>query len=292
MRPVITPRLALLLLVLPTAASAQALRIGSLQIPQDARPGPWATYHVTTQSTNLPPREFSQRVAIVSEEGLGAEEGVWVELKTIDPQAGTRIERGFFVRTELPSNAASGGRSPARELRRVQRLNPDGKLYEYPPEADVGIRSNVDVTTLELFEVDYHQAPRVDTLGVDTLRIGRHVLISSAVRQRWLGSDEWPDEQDSTRVWRATLSLTRHQCPDIPVAGYTRSSLEVASQVYAAVDSTGSAPLSSDNPKPRTIYRAEVELTDLGTGAVPEVTQEPEPATGVEEPETPGDSAR
>jgi hypothetical protein len=284
--------MALLLLALPSAAAAQALRIGSLQIPQDARPGPWVTYHVTTQSTNLPPREFSQRVAIVSEEGLGDDEGVWVELKTIDPQAGTRIERGFFVRAEPGSDATSAGTSPARVLRRVQRLNPDGKLYEYPPESDVGVRSNADVARLDLFEIDSHQAPRVDTLGVDTLHIGKRALISLRVRQRWLGTDEWPDERDSTRVWRATLSVIRHQCPDIPAAGYTRSTFEVVSQAFAATDSTGSAPLPSDSLKTHTIYRADVEVTDLGTGAVPEVTQEPEPAPVVEEPETPSGSDR
>jgi hypothetical protein len=284
--------MALLLLALPSAASAQALRIGSLQIPQDARPGPWVTYHVTTQSTNLPPRQFSQRIAIVSEEGLGDDEGVWVELKTVDPQTGTRIERGFFVRAEPPSDAAAAGTSRARVLRRVQRLNPDGKLYEYPPASDVGVRSNADVARLDLFEIDPRRAPRVDTLGVDTLRIGKRALISLGVRQRWLGTDEWPDEQDSTRVWRATLSVIRHECPDVPAAGYTRSTFEVVSQAFAAADSTGSAPLPSDSLKARTLYRAEVELTDLGTGAVPEVTQEPEPAADAEEPESPGGSGR
>ncbi len=281
--------LALLLLVLPAAAPAQVLRIRSLQVPQDIRPGPWAAFRVTTQSKNLPPHAFTQRVAVVSEEGLGDEEGVWVELKTVDPQAGTRIERGFFVRGDPDDDAPSPGKTPARALRRVQRLNPDGKLYEYPADSDVGLRSNEEVATLGLFEINYKQTPRTDTLGLDTLRIGKRALVSRGVRERWFGSDEWPDDEDSTRVWRAALTLTVQQCPDVPIAGYTRSMFEVSSQGFAASDSAGGAPLASDSLKTRPIfYRAEVALSDLGTGAVPEVTQEPEPAPDIEEPKAPG----
>ena len=285
--------LALLLLVLPATAPAQVLRIRSLQVPEDIRPGPWATFRVTTQSKNLPPREFTQRVAVVSEEGLGDEEGVWVELKTVDPQAGTRIERGFFVHNTPGADAPPGGKARARALRRVQRQNPDGKLYEYPPDTDVGLRMNEEVSTVELFEINYHRPPRADTLGLDTLRIGKRVLVSRGVRERWFGSDEWPDDEDSTRVWRAVLTLTVQRCPDVPIPGYTRSTFEVAAQGFAALDSVEGPPLPSDSLKTRPIfYRTEVALTDLGIGAVPEVTQEPEPAPDAEEPETPGGPVR
>ncbi len=262
-------------------------------MPDDIRPGPWAAFRVTTQSKNLPPREFTQRVAVVSEEGLGAEEGVWVELKTIDPETGTRIERGFFVHDSAPPDSAGAGKSPpVRVLRRVQRLNPDGKLYEYPPDTDVGVRANEEVATLELFEIPYFQAPRVDSLGRDTLRIGNRALVSSDVRKRWFGSDEWPNPSDTTHVWRAALTLTLHQCAEVPITGYTRSTFQVASQGFPASAAAGSVPAPDSLKTGPTFYRTDVALTDLGTGAVPEVTQEPEPAPAAEQPETPSGPVR
>lgn len=284
---------ALLLLILPATAPAQVLRIRSLAVPDDIRPGPWAAFRVTTQSKNLPPREFTQRVAVVSEEGLGDEEGVWVELKTIDPQTGTRIERGFFVHGRAAADSGGAGRTPpVRVLRRVQRLNPDGKLYEYPPDTDVGVRANEEVATLELFEIPYFQAPRVDSLGLDTLRLGNRELVSRDVRKRWFGSDDWPSTDDSAHVWRAALTLTLHQCPAVPITGYTRSTFEVASQSFPASAPAAYVPPPDSLKTGPIFYRTEVALTDLGTGAVPEVTQEPEPAPEADEPDTPSGPAR
>ncbi len=262
-------------------------------MPDDIRPGPWAAFRVTTRSKKLPPREFTQRVAVVSEEGLGNEEGVWVELKTIDPETGTRIERGFFVHNTAPPDSGGAGKGPpVRVLRRVQRLNSDGKLYEYPPDTDVGVRANEEVATLELFEIPYFQAPRVDSLGHDTLRIGSRELVSSDVRTRWFGSDDWPTDNDTTHVWRAALTLTLHQCPEVPITGYTRSTFEVASQRFPALAPAGFVPPADSLNSGPTFYRTDVVLTDLGTGAVPEVTQEPEPAPEAEQPDTPSGPVR
>jgi hypothetical protein len=234
---------------------------------------------VVTQTRRMPPREVTQRAAIVSAEGIGSDAGVWVELKTVDPQTGTRIDRGFFspaAVVSLPGRPASEKRMG---LQRVQRLHPDGKLYEYPPGSSVALRGDEEVRTLGLFEVSNTQPPRVDTLGVDTLRIGSKSFPSTIVRKRWVGSDEWRASTDTTRVNRVLLTLTQDVCPEVPLTGFTHSLLLVRTAQFAATDTLGENPIPPPDPDAvPVLYRVELTLGDIGTGAVPEVTQEPEPA--------------
>jgi hypothetical protein len=278
---------ALGLLLLPGAAPAQALRIHTLHLPEDAAPGPWASFHVRTQSRNFPPREFTQRVAIVAAEGIGEEAGVWVELKTIDPRAGTRMERGFFVRRN-PGELADRPEGERRTLgiQRLQRLSVDGRLYEYPPDAETELRADEEVATVGLFEVSYLRAPTIDTLGVDTLRLGRKEFVSRAIRTQYVGSDEWPHDQDTSRAHRALLTLITSRCEQVPVTGYTRSLFEVRVGSFATADTFAVSPLPPLEGESEEVFsRAELTLTDMGGGAVPEVTQEAEPAPLSEESE-------
>ncbi|MBI4364016.1 MAG: hypothetical protein HY568_01170, partial [Candidatus Latescibacteria bacterium] len=61
--------------------------------------------------------------------------------------------------------------------------------------------------------------------------------------------------------------------PNSPAAGASPDSAAPgAAPGGSPADSTAEAAAA-----PRSLYRAEVTLLDLGTGAVPEVTQEPEP---------------
>jgi hypothetical protein len=287
--------LAVALLCLPAPGGAQLLRLSALHVPRDAAPGPWVAYRVVTQTRNFPPREVTQRAAIVSAEGIGDDAGVWIELKTVDPHLGTRIDRGFFSRAR---SGESGGSAPGLPsglvLRRFQQLQADGKLYEYPPQSGVVLRAEEEVTTLGLFEVSTARPPAVDTLGVDTLRVGPKTLPATAVRKRWVGYDEWRDPADTTRVKRALLTLIQDRCVDVPLTGFTRSLLEVKTADFAPYDTLGLYPLPPADPStpPPVLYRVELTLGDLGTGAVPEVTQEPEPAPELLEPESGRDSIR
>ena len=293
-RPLILLALVLGLMSCPAPAPGQALRIQSLRVPEDAAPGPWASFHVRTQSRNLPPREFTQRVAVVAAEGIGADAGVWIELTTVDPQVGTRIARGFFTRRSEEEQAHRPADGPRTlELSRLQRLSTDGRLYEYPPGSDAGLRANEEVAMLGLFEISYLRAPTVDTLGTDTLRIGRRELVSRTIRRVWVGSDEWPDDSDSTRIHRALLSLTVSHCDEVPGTGFTRSLFEVRPAAFALADTLAEQPLPPPEGGGEAVfYRAELTLSDLGGGAVPEVTQEAEPAPLAEEPEVPNGPVR
>lgn len=269
----------------PPDADGQVLRLNSLKVPADASPGPWVAYRVSTQSRSLPPRELTQRVALVSAEGIGEDAGVWVELKTVDPQTGTRIDRGFYGRPS--GDGASGGSGPTRTLtlRRVQRLHPDGRLYEYPPNSAALLRGDDEVSMLGLFEISGTRPPLIDTLGVDTLRIGRRTLPSIIIRKQWVGNDEWAEE-GAAYVNRVMLTLTEHICPEVPLTGFTQSSYEVTTARFAVADSLRERPLApSDSTAAQVVYRTELRLGDMGTGAVPEVTQEPEPAPDAEAPD-------
>ncbi|HEY7728628.1 MAG TPA: hypothetical protein VID50_09250 [Candidatus Eisenbacteria bacterium] len=272
--------LALFAGTVPGTGASQALRISSLRVPEDAVLGSWVSYRVVTQTRKTPPREMLQRAATVAEEGIGKDAGLWVELKTVDPQAGTRIDRAFFSRgagAELPGREPDAPRS--LRLVRLQRLHPDGKLYEYKPNSDVLLRAEEDVTSLGLFEIGDSSAARIDTLGADTLRIGRRLLPATIVRKRWVADDEWPDEEDSTSVLRPGITVTTYECPDVPLTGYTRAVFEVRSMRFAVGDSLRAQPVPPADPAGDTsLVRVELTLEDLGTGAVPEVIQEPEPA--------------
>jgi hypothetical protein len=271
--------LCLAALLAPAPAGAQALRIQALTLPVDASPGPWAEFRVVTRSRSLPPREFTQRVAIVSAEGIGTDAGVWVELKTTDPRSGTRIERGFFV---VPSEADAPGRPDGpRTLRlaRLQRLGADGRLFEYPPDTETELRGEEDVPMAGLLEMSPLRAPLVGTIGEDTLRLGRKTLISRVERLQNVGEEAWSDESDSLHLHRAVITITTARCDQVPGTGYTRSQLEAGEAVFAVSDSLAEHALPPPEGAPDPIfYRVDVVLTDMGGGAVPEVTQEPEPA--------------
>jgi hypothetical protein len=287
--------LAAVLSSLPASGAAQILRLSSLHVPEDAAPGPWVAYRVVTQTRNFPPREVTQRAAIVSAEGIGNDAGVWIELKTVDPHLGTRIDRGFFARARGGGSGEPGSASPpGLELRRTQQLQADGKLYEYPPHSGVALRAEEEITTLGLFEVSSARPPAVDTLGVDTLRVGPRTLAATAVRKRWVGFDEWRDPADTTRVKRVLLTLIQDRCPEVPLTGFTHSVLEVRTAEFAPYDTLGLYPLPPADPSgPQPVLsRVELTLGDLGTGAVPEVTQEPEPAPELPEPESGRDFPR
>jgi hypothetical protein len=281
-RPLLRHALALALVLSgsPAGGSAQILRLTALQVPEDATPGPWVSFRVVTQTRRFPPRELTQRAAIVSAEGIGDDAGVWVELKTMDPQTGTRIDRGFFGLNRDGADAGASTPSPPNlELSRMQQLQTDGKLREYPLNSGAALRADEEITTFGLFEISNDRPPLADTLGVDTLRVGAKTLPATVVRKRWVGLDEWRDPEDTTRVKRVLITLIQDVSPDVPLTGFTRSLLEVHTAEFAAYDTLGQYPLPPADPTrpPPAIYRAELSLGDLGTGAVPEVTQEPEP---------------
>jgi hypothetical protein len=199
-------------------------------------------------------------------------------------------------------------RNGTLRLLRYQLLTPDGKLFEYRVATEGPPRLDEDISAISLFEfLPDSQADR-DSLGPDTLRIGRKVVPCVVKRFRRYGSEEWTDD-DTSFVNRARMTRTFWRNPGIPVTGYAKSILEVASErvrvgsgagaapesaavhaadstVSHAADSAASpeilgTPAASGGESPaggRLFYRAEVTLLDLGTGAVPEVTQEPEPA--------------
>jgi hypothetical protein len=230
----------------------------------------------------------TQRAAIVSAEGIGDDAGVWVELKTADPQTGTRIDRGFYGRgPEDEETRTEDQPAPPLRLLRVQRLHPDGKLFEYPPGSSAALRADEEVSTLGLFEVDQSRPPVVDTIGVDTLRIGRKTLPALIVRKQWIGSDSWSEGTDVSRINRVLLTLTLHVCPGVPITGFTQSVFEVRTAQFAATDSLSQHPLPPDPAQPEFVSQATLTLDDMGGGAVPEVTQEPEPAPDAGGPESP-----
>ena len=129
--------LAVLLGALAGQASAQTLRLRALSIPQDIQPGRWVSFQVRLQTQNRPAREFTQRLAVVAQEGWGDEAGLWVELKTVETGK-TRIERGFFGRPPaedepaVPTPESAEEPEPPLRLMRYQMLTPQGKLYELP----------------------------------------------------------------------------------------------------------------------------------------------------------------
>lgn len=304
---------AVTLVGLPLDSSrAQSLSLRSLSIPHDIQPGRWVSFQVKIQSQNRAPRELVQRLAIVASEGSGEESGVWAELKTVEAGK-TRIERGFFGQVTYPEPSQSGDGAeripagklaaiPASGLLRYQVLTPDGKLYEYPLDSEGGPRFDEDISAMDLFDFVPARPQDRDSLGADTLRVGRKVIPCRVDRIRRYGEEEWSDD-DTSFVSRAVMTRSFWRNPAIPVTGYARSVLEVsservraASRTTAPVDSapTGPAPADSvSQSEPggapyvaageapemgRVFYRAEVMLLDLGDGAVPEVTQEPEPA--------------
>jgi len=291
-------------LVIP-ASEAQRRNLSTLRFPATDVVGPWVSYRIRTQSGSRPVREYSQRVAIVSREEYEGRLGFWVELKTTGSSGGTRIERGFFVEPE--SEADTG--AEVYRLSRYQVLTPGGKLFEYPLGAAFEPRAGADVATFELFEFDPSVPPVETPLGPDTLRMGNRVVPTVAERTCRIGSDDWSDPDDSTHTNRLLLIQTYWRNSAVPITGVAKSLFQVTSLRYirapgdsatasvpggaawsppdsvvrataaaaavAADSSTGSPPDRAGAP--RIISWTELELLDLGSDAVPEVTQKSEP---------------
>lgn len=226
----------------------------------------------------------------------------------------TRIERGFFARGEGPDRGHSHSAETTAHLvlRRYQMLTPDGRLIEYPVGEEGGPMPDEDISAMDLLE--FTGITKIDSLAPDTLRAGRKTFPCRVERVTRYGKDQWAAE-DTTFVNRAIMTRTSWRNPAVPVTGYARTILEVATarvpvlspgaaapaaaaldttvahstapdsaRVHsAAVDSTASDSTARVAPPAhpegqRFFYRAEVTLLDLGNDAVPEITQPPEPA--------------
>lgn len=299
-------------------AEAQALKLESLQFPVNSRVGPWVSYKVRTQFRSSAPREYSQRVAIVSRETSRGQDGFWVELKTEGLPSGRRIERGFFIVVDMaaerqvrigeladvPPESLPPIEPPHVRMVRYQVLTSGGKLYEYPVSDAAEPRSGNDVSTVELFEYDSSTPALRDTLGPDTLRIGRRVVPAIVERVRMNGADTWPIAGDKKHLNRPLLTQRFWRNPAVPITGFAQSVFEVTMErmPVALADSTGAAdgaaapdtsrpspnsavpaPADTSNAAPKIVTRTELTLIDLGADAVPEVTQQPEegrPAEG------------
>jgi len=302
------------LALIPASAPAQALKLASLRVFHSDVIGPWVSYHVRTQSGRTPVREFTQRVAIVSREKVGKNDGYWVELKTVD-RAGTRIERGLFAPGPAPS--ASQARAESEEgsatedadsedvadagkplrLVRYQMLAPGGKLYEYPIASALSQRAGGEVSSYELFEFDPTVRPVRRFLGPDTVRAGRWVVPSVIEWTSRAGTDDWPMMEDSTSTYRLVLTQTYWRNPAVSITGFARSLFRVTTKkvpiaqgstkpVFVGVDTTlvfapsdtTTGPTSMEPGDGRLLSWTELTLEGVGADAVAEVTQTPEPA--------------
>lgn len=289
-RGVTVPIATLLASLLVGPAAAQSLRLRSIPISPDVQLGRWVSFQATLQTQNHPARDLTQRIAVVAAEGSGSEAGYWVELKTVD--AGKmRIERGFFGQPfpEEGEARAPSDRPPLPlDLRRYQMLTPAGKLYEYPLDSESAVPPDRDVSAIDLFEFLQARPQDCDTLGADTLRIGRKVIPCVRYRVRRVSAEEWADE-DTSFVDRAVMTEIFWLNSAIPITGYAKSVLEVAArrrhvsaptpdfmsaepEAAAASDSAAVVAPAGE----RLYFRGELSLLDLGTGAVSEVTQDAE----------------
>ncbi|HKW51905.1 MAG TPA: hypothetical protein VJQ53_09250, partial [Candidatus Eisenbacteria bacterium] len=247
-----------LLVAVPSTGRSQALQIQSLQFPTTSVVGPWVSYRVRTQSRALTPRDYTQRVAIVGREKYHGKEGFWVELKTEGLPTGKRIERGFFTvvdnrddyknrpgeMADLPPDSFPPPMPPRVRLVRYQVLTSGGKLYEYPVGAEAEARAGSDVGTLELFEYDSTVPPVTESLGPDTLRIGRRVVPTVVERTRRVGSDSWPDPSDAAYIMHPILTQKYWRNAAVPITGFARSLFQVTMERAPAParDTTEVAP--------------------------------------------------
>ncbi len=301
---------AALLLLTGGNSQAQSIKLVSLSLPADVVAGSWVSYQVTVVFKNRSPRRFTQRLAVVSREGTGAEAGAWVELRTMEGGK-TRTERGFFMPPEsgklfavpsfgadapvpdasempAPGGAPAGAPAGASRLRlaRYQRLTADGKLYEYSLDEEGAPAADEDVSAMDLFE--FQGKLQADTLAPDTLRVGRTIVPCRVQRIRRFGVQDWEGD-DSTYVNHAVMTRTVWMNAWVPVTGYARSVIEVATERVptraseappdSAAPAGAAAPAIGAGASGQTyFYRAEVNLMALGNDAVPEITQAPEPA--------------
>lgn len=281
--------LAIFLLLLaagsPSAARSQALTLQSLRFPTTSIVGPWVSYRVRTRFRSLAAREYTQRVAIVGKDVFRGQDGFWVELKTEGLPSGTRIERGFFTMApeSLPTSSP-----PSVRLVRYQVLTSGGKLYEYPVSSAAEPRAGGEVSTVELFEYDPAGPADHDTLGPDTLRIGRRVVPTIVERTRMSGASAWPVPGDRFHINRPVLTQTFWRNPAVPITGLARSLFQVTMHREPAPDGDSAAADTSRTPQraraapdsahaaPQVVTETTLTLIDLGADAVPEVTQTPE----------------
>lgn len=227
---------ALFLFLAPAPARAQALKLATLKLSSETVVGPWVSYRVRSQSRALPVRQYTQRVAIVAKETGG----FWVELKTEGMPSGRRIERGFFQ----PS-----GRGAYR-LERYQVLHSNGKLYEYPPERLQSVRSEGDVTTIELFEYDPGIPPAVESLGPDTLRVSHRVVPVTGERTLRAGANAWQVPKDTSYVNRPLLVQTVWKNAAVPITGLGRSLFQVVTEQVPSADRSLAPSGTSAPPVP------------------------------------------
>jgi len=279
---------AVLLLAAPPA-HAQLLKLAGLVIPSDLQPGRWVSYHVVLESRNRPPRELTQRLAAVAREGVGEQEGVWVELRTTEGNK-SRIERGFFAHHLGIPQADRGFRNDVLGISRYEVLTPEGKLFEYPVGSETATGGDEDISAMSAFEFLPMRAQDRDSLPPDTLRVANKVLPCTVERLWRVGSEPW-DDPDTSFVNRAVMAQMAWKNPGVPLTGYARLVVEVSTQRVPAhetgdpdprgilSDSTATSPRIT---KGKLVYRSELRLVDIGKDAVPEITQEPEPGPAEE----------
>ena len=227
---------ALFLLLAPVPVRAQALKLATLTLSSQSVVGPWVSYRVRSQSRALPVRQYTQRVAIVAKEAGG----FWVELKTEGMPSGRRIERGFF-------QPSPGG---AYRLERYQVLHANGKLYEYPAERIQSLRSEGEVSTIELFEYDPAIPPAIENLGPDTLRIGRRVVPVEGERTLRAGGNAWQVPKDTSQVNRPLLVQTVWKNGAVPITGVARSLFQVVTERLPSSERSAAPSGNSAPPVP------------------------------------------
>ena len=219
----------------PVPAHGQALKLATLHVAPTTVVGPWVSYRVRSKTRSLPVREYTQRVAVVARERHARGDGFWVELKTEGLSSGRRIERGFFVPRGSGGGSGSfqgsGAGAPSYDLERYQVLHSNGKLYEYPAERVQSLRADGDVSTIELFEYDPDMAPVFETLGPDTLRLGKRVVPVQAERTLRTGANAWPTRGDTSYVNRPLLVQTLWKNTSVPVTGLARSLFQVVTEL-------------------------------------------------------------
>ena len=245
---------ALFLFLAPVPVRAQALKLASLKLSSETVVGPWVSYRVRSQSRALPVRQYTQRVAIVAKEAGG----LWVELKTEGMPSGRRIERGFFA----PPSSGRG----AYRLERYQVLHSNGKLFEYPPERIQAVRSEGDVTTIELFEYDAAIPPAVENLGADTLRVGQRVVPVEGERTLRAGANAWQVPKDTSYVNRPLLVQTVWKNTSVPITGLARSLFQVVTEQVPSTDRSVAPTGSSAPPVPPYDPVATAAPTPAATG--------------------------
>ena len=277
-------------------SSAQSLKLVSLSVPADVKPGSWISYQVNVEFKNRHPRRATQRLAVVSREGSGEESGAWLELRTVE-SGKTRVERGFFAPAAHGTAARDAGASdpPRLTLARYQRLMPDGRLLEYPVGEEGAPMADDDISAMDLIE--FGGTMTSDTLAADTLRFGWAVIPCTVERTRRYGKQDWQGD-DTSHVNRAVMTNTLWRNPIVPVTGYARSVIEVSTERVptrapappdtarlGGADSTlaparaTTARLIEETPTAggsTFFFRADVTLLAQGKDAVPEITQVPE----------------